>query len=240
MIRGEKDFLHYLETPDDWELVGKYDIPSISAIRVKDKFNPQLVEFHEAHRVLKEQRKNKVVHFFLPDYIIERVWSRLKQNSEFLSGFKAVLSPDFSQYTDMPKAMKIWNHYRKMWVSKYWTDQGIRVIPVAGWSDEDSFEYCFDGMPTHSLIAVSSVGVHRDKQAAYLFEKGYNKMLETLEPSRVLFYGKPFEFVQGDVIYAKHSRDERFKGLRVQKQLESVSIPVLDNDSRGKSLLTEL
>lgn len=65
-------------------------------------------------------------------------------------------------------------------------------------------------------------------------------MLETLEPSRVLFYGKPFEFVQGNVIYAKHNRDERFKSLKVQKQLESVSIPVLDNDSRGKSLLTEL
>ena len=217
MIKGERNFLNYLNTPEDWEFTGEYDVPVLPKINLKEGTQLQLVEFHEAHKIPSSQRKSKCVHFFLPDSLFERTWSRCNQTSEFLSGFKAVLSPDFSQYTDMPKAMKIWNHYRKMWVSRYWTDRGIRVIPVACWNDEDSFEYCFDGMPKDSLIAVSSVGVHRDSEASYLFEKGYNKMLEILEPRQVLFYGKKFDFVGENVIHANHSKDEKFKALKFSK-----------------------
>ena len=52
-----------------------------------------------------------------------------------------------------------------------------------------SFEWCFDGVPHNSMIAVSSVGTQVDKEAKRLFEIGYNKMLEVLEPASIYFYG---------------------------------------------------
>ena len=219
MIQGEPDFLNFVKTPDWWEYTGRYHFPVVKGLKVKSTFEPELVEFHEAHRVAKTKRKDKIVHFFLPDYLFERTWSRVDSTTEFLSSFKAVLMPDFSRYTDMPLAMQIWNCYRKMWVSKYWQDSGIRVIPTAGWSDERSYEFCFDGMPKHSLIAVSSLGTQNDSEAQTLFRKEYERMVDVLEPSRILFYGKIPEWLdKNSVIHTPHSRDERFKAIRAMKQ----------------------
>lgn len=219
MIQGEPDFLNFIKTPDWWEYTGRYHFPVVKGLKVKSTFQPELVEFHEAHRVANTKRKSKIVHFFLPDYLFERTWSRVDPTTEFLSTFKAVLMPDFSRYTDMPLAMQIWNCYRKMWVSKYWQDAGLTVIPTAGWSNELSYNFCFDGMPKHSLIAVSSLGTQNDKEAMRLFRKGYEKMQEVLKPSRILFYGKMPDWLDKSiVIHVPHARDQRFKALKAKKE----------------------
>lgn len=122
------------------------------------------------------------------------------KNADLLKQFKFILSPDFSQYTDMPKAMKVWQHYRKMWLSSYWQKNGLKVIPTACWSDEESFEYCFDGMPKNACIATSSVGCCRLDNAAEksptiaaqasLFRKGTEQMIERLTPTQIIWYGR--------------------------------------------------
>lgn len=216
MIVSERDFLNFMKLPPDWELT-KEGYPIVKGLRLRS--NPELVEFHEAHRVHKNLRKNKIVSFFLPDYLFERCWSRLTQTTTFVSLFKGALSPDFSQYTDMPDIMRRWNHYRKMFVHKYWESSGIKVIPTICWSDENSFEYCLKGVPKHSLVAVSSVGVHRSERAKDLFKYGYERMLDELEPSQVLFYGKPFDYIEA-TWYIGHARNERFNKIRSEKTLE--------------------
>lgn len=214
----QRDFLNFLRTPEEMEFTGKFDIPKLKGIKIKDaeKFKPELVEFHLANRVKQSERKDKFVHFFLDDYLFERTWSRPEENSKFLSSFKGVLSPDFSQYTNMPEALCIYNHYRKMWVSAYWQFQGLRVIPVASWGDEASFEYCFDGMPKHSLIAVSSVGCQRFSKE---FQYGYEAMLEKLEPSSILWYGKPFDWLDSkNVIFITSAYEDRFRAVHEKQE----------------------
>lgn len=127
------------------------------------------------------------------------VWVDPNRYADLLKQFKFVLAPDFSQYLDMPRAMRVWNHYRKMWLSSYWQKNGVRVIPVAGWTDEASFDYCFDGMPKNSCIATSSVGVYRaDAEAERcsstvyqksVFRRGTEEMIERLTPTQLLWYG---------------------------------------------------
>lgn len=215
----QRDFLNFLRTPEGMTFEGAYDIPVVKGITLKhpEKFNPKLVEFHLANKIPQNQRQDRFVQFFLDDYLFERTWSRPEENSKFLSSFKGVLSPDFSQYTNMPEALCIYNHYRKMWVSAFWQLQGLRVIPVAGWGDEASFAYCFDGMPKKSLIAVSSVGCQRFSKE---FQAGYEAMLEHLEPSNVLWYGKPFDWLDTEnVICVEPEYENRFKTLR-EKQGE--------------------
>nr|DAK95275.1 MAG TPA: protein of unknown function (DUF4417) [Caudoviricetes sp.] len=107
----------------------------------------------------------------------------------------ALCAPDFSMYTDMPLAMQIYNHYRKHWLAAYWQQCGIHVVPTLCWSNEQSYEWCFDGEPQHSIVAISSVGTQKGEQNQVLFEKGVRAALAKLEPSEILWYGKcPEEF----------------------------------------------
>ena len=81
------------------------------------------------------------------DYQLSRLWNRPNIYIEMLKKFKAVCSPDFSLYTDHPKAVQLFNHYKKHWLGAYWESKGIKVIPTICWSDSSSFEWCFDGEP---------------------------------------------------------------------------------------------
>ena len=117
-----------------------------------------------------------------------------------LRAFKCVFTPDFSTYTDFPKAVQIWNHYRKHWLGAYWQSNGITVIPTISWSDESSFDWCFDGEPVGGAVAVSSVGTQMNATARVLFLAGYKEMLERLQPSQILFYGSIPAECSGDKI----------------------------------------
>lgn len=103
--------------------------------------------------------------------------------------------PDMYTANHMPLAMQIYNHYRKHWLAAYWQQCGIHVVPTLCWSNKQSYEWCFDGEPQHSIVAISSVGTQKSKQNQALFEKGVRAALARLEPSEILWYGKcPEEF----------------------------------------------
>lgn len=129
------------------------------------------------------------VHFFIDDYQFNRVWTNPDRYIEKLKQFQAVCTPDFSTYTDFPKAIQIYNHYRKHWLGAYWQMHGIKVIPTISWSDASSFEWCFDGEPVGGTVAVSSVGTQINKAAARLFLDGYEAMLDRLRPEKIIMYG---------------------------------------------------
>jgi len=136
-----------------------------------------------------KERADKGVHFFIDDYQFTRCWSQPDAYLDALRQFRCVFTPDFSTYTDFPKAIQIYNHYRKHWLGAYWQMYGITVIPTISWSDESSFEWCFDGEPENGVVAVSSVGTQMNKGARRLFYLGYCEMLKRLNPSAILFYG---------------------------------------------------
>ena len=167
-----------------FEGVGEYGIPCVKP----ENINPSNFIGFNYVKGCKEPH-NLGVHFFIDDYQFSRVWTDPDAYIEKLAQFKCVCTPDFSLYRDFPKAIQLYNHYRKCWLGAYWQQNGITVIPTVTWSDEMSFEWCFDGVPHNSMIAVSSVGTQVDKEAKRLFEIGYNKMLEVLEPASIYFYG---------------------------------------------------
>lgn len=124
---------------------------------------------------------------------------------------KAVCSPDFSTYTDMPLAMQIYNHYRKHWVAAYWQLHGLTVYPTVGWSDESSYAWCFDGEPVGGVVAVSSVGTQQNNESKRLFLRGYEEMMKRLEPKWIIFYGNVPEECDWNVIRVKPHYDEIVK-----------------------------
>lgn len=190
MTTNESDFLHYLKT-GDMDLTENYGIPKIKGVKFKNLNSVDVLGFNYSTKVdcLKECN-DRYIHFFLPDYCIERVWNNPDKYAPVFGVYRGIVQPDFSQYMNMPKAMKIWQHYRRMWLTAYYQKQGIRVIPAPCWSDEESFEYCFEGMPKGSCLCISTVGCMQNKAARAAFNVGFKETLERLEPSQLIFYGK--------------------------------------------------
>ena len=177
----------------------KYGMPKISATQTVGDKMLRFCDFKEI-----SDPENYIAHFYYDDYKFISVWRNPDKYIERLKRFKAVISPDFSLYTDFPKALQILSCYRRQWCGAYWRYMGIDVIPDVVWGDESSFEFCFEGIPIHSTVAVSSVGIKRndewnDKKNS-LFRIGYNEMLNRLEPTTILFYGDIIDGLEGNII----------------------------------------
>ena len=176
-----------------FECIGAFDIPHLSPTsRKTDIFIP----FNEAKS---RQKKDAGIHFFIDDYQFQRLWTNIGQYVQLFSSFKQIMTPDFSLYTDFPTPLQIYNHYRKHWIGAYLQALGIDVIPTISWSDEKSFEWCFDGEPTGGCVAVSSVGCMKSRDLKTAFLKGYNEMLCRLTPTEVIFYGSVPEECTGNI-----------------------------------------
>lgn len=177
---------------------GEYGIP---VIEPEEYVRCEFIPFNYAKSC--KERDRKGVHFFVDDYQFNRIWQTPDKYLNMLSEFDCVMSPDFSTYTDFPKALQIYNHFRKHWIGAYLQLHGIRVIPTISWSDEKSFEWCFDGEPVGSTVAVSSVGCMSSKRKEAAFLKGYEEMIRRLDPETIIFYGKVPEGCQGNIVNIK-------------------------------------
>ena len=177
---------------------GEYDIPTLLSASYKvDNW----IGFNYARGC--EEPEIHGVHFFLDDYQFNRVWAQPDTYLSMLRKFQAVLTPDFSTFTDFPKAIQIYNHYRKRWLGAYWQMNGIRVIPTISWSDHSSYEWCFDGEPVGGTVAVSSVGTQNGKESGQLFLDGYREMMDRLKPSEIIMYGDIPDGCEGDIIQVR-------------------------------------
>ena len=194
-----------------FEGVGKYDIPQL--IGSSRNTVPELIGFNYAKTAKDKQAKG--VHFFLDDYQFTRLWNRPLFYLDLLKEFNVVLSPDFSLYSDFPLAMQIYNHYRKHWLAALWEHNGIEVIPTICWSDKRSFDWCFDGEPKESTVAVSAIGTQKSREAKEAFLLGFNEMKSRLNPKSIVFYGNiPSECAGDNVIPVRSFQDELRKRVK--------------------------
>lgn len=189
-----------------------YGIPNIEATQT---YGAQLLRFCDYKDVTDHQ--NYIAHFYYDDYKFIQAWRQPDKYLDKLRRFKAVIAPDFSLYTDFPRALQILSCYRRQWCGAYWQSLGIDVIPDVVWGDRESFQYCFDGIPEHSVVAVSSVGVSNDQEwndkQDSLFREGYNEMLDRLKPTKIIFYGTILEGLDGDIIRVPSFYEQRRQTL---------------------------
>lgn len=211
VLNGQCDFLNFYKYPADMPTAGEYDIPVVKGIRVKHPEKLKIVAFDEAHLIPQSERKQYIVHFFIYDYKFERIWMYINKNTEYLKQFKGVISPDFSQYVDMSRAMQIWNLWRCNFMAYWWQSHGIPVIYNACWSDSESFKYTWDGAPRNSCICISSKGcVYEDQQntktdtvvaTSSRFKAGLESCVENLHPTQIVWLGTQPEWLKDIVEY---------------------------------------
>lgn len=188
---------------------GEYNIPVLEPYEYEPT---EFVGFNCARTA--KNKNNKSVHFFIDDYQFERVWRCPEQYINLLSEYHSLMTPDFSLYMDYPKAVQIYNHYRKQWLGAFWQTCGLKVIPTVSWSDRGSFEWCFDGTPKNSTVAVSSIGTQKDRAAKQAFFAGWTEMLRRLEPKTIVFYGDVPKECKGNIVKIKSFQD-KFREVKV-------------------------
>lgn len=211
--------------------VGPYDIPEILPQEF-DLTDAQVLGFNYAKG--EDFPEEWICHFYLDDYQFDRVWKDPNLYIDLMKRFRAVLAPDFSLYTDFPKAVQIYNHYRKHWIARYWQDHGVKVIPTICWSDEASFEWCFDGVPKYSTVSISVLGCNRSEQMKRDYWVGFNKAIEVVQPEKILLFkgnspitlpdcggAEIVEVKSGNLAGAKAWRDS------VKKSVDTVSAGVV-------------
>lgn len=174
-----------------------------------DNFIPsKLIGFNYAKT---SKEKNVGIHFYLDDYQFERLWNNPEEYVDILKQYECILSPDFSLYMDMPMPMKIWNIYRSRLIGQYYQSQGIKVIPTLSWAEEETFEFCFEGIPKGSIVSISTIGVKKNKEALKIWKTGVDELIKRIEPSTILIYGGKLDYDYGniEVIYYENQVTER-------------------------------
>lgn len=184
---------------DPASIAGPYDLPTLQACAYVPK---NLIGFNE---VLTAADHSRGVHFFLDDYQFERIWATPEKYIEKLKDFPCVLTPDFSLYADMPRAMKIWNVYRSRLIGQTMQKRGMTVIPTLQYAGEDTLAWCFDGIEGGGTVAVSTVGVMKDAETKRIWSKGMEAALEKVRPKTVVCYGvKPdFDFQGVETVFVQ-------------------------------------
>ena len=193
--KGCKDNFHAFMVKGA-EFDGYYDIPFIP-----QNFNldiNMLLPYDKTYKHIYEP--GEVVHFYLDDQKVDGskgIWNGLSNNENYKRGFDlsrldgatAVISPDFSLYLDMPRVMQIWNVYRSRAVGYYLTTLGYNVIPNVRWTDEESYDFAFDGLYEGQMVAVGTLGCSKTKVDKALLVNGFVEMIKRIKPKKVLIYG---------------------------------------------------
>lgn len=173
---------------DGAKTCGKYDFP---AIRACISTPSELIPFNCA---LTAKEHRSWLHFFVDDYQFERLWNNPMKYLPIIKRFDGVIAPDFSIFTQMPLAQQIYNCWRNRVISAWLQRAGVKVIPTIEWSDRASLEWCLDGLPLNSTLAVQTNGCFVNAKSKADFIRGMNHVCNKLSPTAILIYGRGKEF----------------------------------------------
>lgn len=192
---------------DEYNTEGFYQMPVLEPCNY---IPDDIIGFNYA---LTSKNKDCGIHFYIDDYQFERIWSQPQLYLEKLSEYQCIFTPDFSLYTDMPIAMKIWNTYRSRLIGQIAQRMGMLVIPTVSWCEEATFDFCFDGLPVGTTLSISTIGVKQDDYNFNLWKAGVDEMIKRLNPKTLLIYGGKVDYDYGDVktIYFDNKVTERMK-----------------------------
>ena len=171
---------------DDAEFTGKYGFPVLAPQKILPATMPLPVNYMLSERNL----ENKWFHCFVGDSEFERFWNHFWRYISYFSAISGIISTDFSLYRDIPVETQIRNCYRNRVMAYAMQKVNPNVIPTAGFGGENTWEWCFDGLPTNSTVAITTNGILSDPEARRLFIGGVDALVHTLTPYAIVVCGK--------------------------------------------------
>ena len=181
---------------NSFETSGKWDIPVIKKQDIPLD-NLRLISYSDTRHNDRSDNTACGVHFFIDDYRFTGIYNNPERSFEKLSQYAFLLTPDYSTYSDMNYWRQLESVAHSHWVGAYWQSMGLKVVPTMTWSDSRSYSFCNDGVEKGGIVAVGMIGCKHTKIG---FLRGYNAMVERIEPSAIICFGEPFAEMQGNII----------------------------------------
>lgn len=187
MLQREALMLGFLQ--GDLQVDSRTKVPVIFRYNVLEDLPARILAFHEA-MCATQTDFDAIVHFYEHDFQFMRLFRNPERYVPKLKNYRFVLSPDMSQYIEMPYFARYANNCYNKAMAQYLQRQGVNIIANVTWSLPDSYEYCFAGIPCGTTIAINSNGVNANSDSKYLWYKGYEEALKRLQPTRIIRYGQ--------------------------------------------------
>lgn len=188
----------------EYDLESGWDIPYVDTPEDL-KLPEKMIGYQKSQQC--SGRENAYLHFYHKDHIFDGrmgIWYALVFNTFFkkgfrlekLNGYRAIITPDFSMYYDMPIIMQMWNLLRSRIVGFYLTKLGYTVVVNVRWTNKRSFSYCFAGLRRNHIIAVSTLGCLRSNSDKELFLPGLEELIKRIHPEYIVLYGSLTEDIK--------------------------------------------
>ena len=133
--------------------------------------------------------KRQYLHFYQHDKSLRRYVTSAPRYLQKIQEYDGLITPDFTLAIGQSRCIQEANVYYSRAVGFYYQKHGVSVIPNVRWSDKESFEFCFLGIPKNQIVCVSTLGCIRSKEQKQCFSEGLDAMLHELTPSTVLVHG---------------------------------------------------
>ena len=190
---------------NNFDSVGKWGF-ALNRKQEMDLSDIQLIACSDTKADDRPENTVKGVHFFVDDYRFTGIYDHPERTLKKYSQYSFLLTPDFSLYADMDLWRQMESVAKNRWIGAYWQRNGLKVIPTIAWSSPRSYEFCFDGVERNGTVAVGMIGCKKNKLG---FLRGYNTMLEKIEPEHIIVFGEPFDEMQGDLIPVDYRKSKK-------------------------------
>jgi hypothetical protein len=191
---------------NSFEGVGKWGIP---LIRRQPLIDGEIRLIAASNTKTHDTEKNRQcgVHFAIDDYRFSAIYRNPEKSFKKYSQYAFLLSTDDSTYADMQPWRQLESIAHKHWCAAYWQSRGIIVYPMVSWSTPESYPFCFDAIERHSIVAVGMIGCKERNKLPFL--RGYNAMLEKIEPDAIICVGKAFPEMRENLIEVEYNEPRK-------------------------------
>lgn len=169
-------------------LVGRYRLPQLEPNRLIPR---NVISFNE--RKGKSHPETCWIDFFIDDTLFENFWNHPEMSFDNLRKYEGLITTDYSMLPEMLPGQIIWNCTRNRIMAFYLQQQGFNIIPVASWSNSDDFDWCFDGLPEDSSIAISSNGCMSSPYGKRILLGGVAELQKRKKPYKLIVCGRHIE-----------------------------------------------
>ena len=148
-----------------------------------------VIAFDKHKSVASKDRPSTFLHFYVSDQKLLPLFRNPRRYICRFSKFGGLIGPDLSVYRSMAPSSRTFHISANRALTRLFQDHGILTIPNVRWASEGDFEVCFLGIPTGSVVAISTHGCCRTLEDQFHLRNGVVQLLRTVEPSCLLVYG---------------------------------------------------
>lgn len=188
-VIGKCEYDHY-----NMPIIRKIDVGSI------DWENINIVGIQNASS--KTADKNTLVLMFNYDKRLLSLWNDPLKKVGLFQRFAAIATPDFSIYPNMNINEIQHNIFMSRWLGVTWQNYKCIVVPTVGWATPDTYDVCFSGLESESVVIVSTLGCQERKED---FLRGFNEMKRKICPPLIIVFGDMIEGMTGTFLNFRYT-----------------------------------